>query len=406
MAVTIALDLRYLQAACRSSPSSGLGGAGVYSRGLWSALATRRPDWRYIAVGDRGAVPEAFRAVVDVGDPTAIAPRGVAGLCPFPLRLSQSRYGWMLSALESELGLGSTARKLPYCADVLHGLSQLPPPRRAGPASVLTIYDLIPLGATGTQPRSVAARARRTYASLIRRAERFVCISESTRRDLLAMTGVDPRRAVVAYPGIDTATFRAVHCTDDELRDRYGLRRPYFLNVGVCFGRKNPGILLDAFAKVTATRDGRECSLAFVGPYHVIAGSQHRIERHADDLGVAAGVKVIGGVDDADLARLYTNATALVFPSLYEGFGYPALEALACGTPAIVSDVSSLPEAVGTLGRLVNPRDPIQIARAMIDRLNELPGGRLEAAGADWASRFSWDATARVCIAAYEELIG
>jgi len=209
----------------------------------------------------------------------------------------------------------------------------------------------------------------------------------------------------VMYPGIEHATFRAVHCTPEELRDRYAIEPPYFLNVGVCFGRKNPSGLLEAFSSVVSAREGKQASLAFVGPYHVIAGSALRIEREAAGFGVADKVKVLGNVGDDDLARLYTNAAALVFPSLYEGFGYPALESLACGTPAIVSAASSLPEAVGPLGRLVDPRDPADIARAMSDRLRELPAGRLDVEGPEWARRFSWEKTASACVEVYEDLL-
>lgn len=405
MAPTIALDLRYLQAAFRHSRTGGLGGVGVYSRGLWRALAIQRPDWHYVAVGDHGPVPALFRAVINGSDSATFAPRGILGRFPFPLRLSETRYNWILSMLESELGLGSISRGLPARANVLHGLSQLPPPRRSQVPTVMTIYDLIPFGAAGSLMPSAVARARRSYLALIRRADRLVCISESTRRDLLSLTDIDPGRVSVIYPGIDSATFRAVHCSNGELHDRYGIGSPYFLNAGVCFGRKNPGALLAAFSQVVSARAGREASLVLVGPYDVIPGSAQRIRREAAELGVADRVKLIGNVDDDDLARLYTNASALVFPSLYEGFGYPALESLACGTPAIVSSVSSLPEAVGSLGRLINPRDPAQIAQAMLERLRELPGGRLDIEGAEWARRFSWEATADACIEVYEDLI-
>lgn len=402
---TIALDLRYLQAAFRHSDGGGLGGVGVYSRGLWRALREQRPSWKYVAVVDRGPVTSTFHALLDESAPATIAAGGLAGAVPFPLRISQSRWSWLPSMVETELGWGSALRRLTEPVDILHGLGQLPPPRRSAPARIVTIYDLIPLGADGTRARTALARARRAYIARIARAERFLCISESTRRDLLSITDISPARAHVVYPGIDTETFHPLHCGAGELLERYGVRSPYFLNVGVCFGRKNPGTLLQAFQKLTATRTGRDASLVFVGPYDVIEGSAERIRRAATDLGVSGKVSIIGNVGDADLARLYTSAAALVFPSLYEGFGYPALESLACGTPAIVSACSSLPEAVGTLGRLVDPRDCDDVCRAMLERLNELPGGRLEAQGAAWARRFSWEATANACVQVYEEVL-
>ncbi len=406
MAPTVALDLRYLQGAFRHSRDRGLGGMGVYSRGLWREVVRQRPDWHYVAVGDRGRVPAQFRALVDEsGAAATIAPRGLAGGGPFPMRLSETRYGWILNLVESELGWGSPGRRLPSRIDVLHGLSQLPPPRRSPAPTVATVYDLIPFGALEGSTPSALTRARRSYLARIRRADRFVCISDSTRRDLLSMTEISPTRVSVAYPGLDGSTFRPVHCTADELRDRYALEPPYFLNVGVCFGRKNPSALLAAFSRVAAARAGRGASLVFVGPYDVIPGSAQRIEQEAAELGIAGRIRLIGNVDDDDLARLYTNAAALVFPSLYEGFGYPALESLACGTPPIVSAASSLPEAVGSLGRLVNPREPAEIADAMLERLSELPAGRLDVEGPAWARRFSWAAAAGAYIAIYEELL-
>ncbi|MBA2461612.1 MAG: glycosyltransferase family 4 protein [Actinobacteria bacterium] len=406
MPPTIALDLRYLEAAYRNSPGGGLGGMGVYSRGLWHALARKRPDWGFLAVGDRGLVPSLFRETVDASTAAAtIVQRGLAGSFPFPLRLAETRCNWLLHMLESELGWGNPLSGLPTAVDVLHGLSQLPPARSRKTPTVTTVYDLIPLGAAGNSTPSGLARVRRRYLARIGRADRFLCISESTRRDLLSLTDICPSRVRVVYPGIEHATFRPVHCTPDELRDRYGIEPPYFLNVGVCFGRKNPRALLDAFSRVVSAREGREASLAFVGPYHVIPGSAQRIEREANALHIADRVKVIGDVGEDHLARLYTNAAALVFPSLYEGFGYPALESLACGTPAIVSAASSLPEAVGPLGRLVDPRDPADIARAMSDRLRELPAGRLDVEGPEWARRFSWEKTASACVEVYEDLL-
>jgi glycosyltransferase involved in cell wall biosynthesis len=407
MAPTIALDMRYLQGAFRNSRDGGLGGMGVYSRGLWREVVRQRPDWHYVAVGDRGGIPHQFRELIDESGVTAaVVPRGLAGAAPFPLRLNETRYGWILNMVESELGWGSTGRGLPSHIDLLHGLSQLPPPRRSRVPTVATIYDLIPFGAAGGSSKpSALTRARRSYLARIRRTDRFLCISNSSRRDLLSMTDISPSRVGVAYPGLDSTTFRPVHCSDGELKDRYAIEPPYFLNVGVCFGRKNPGALLAALRRVAAAPQGDGASLVLVGPYDVIPGSAQRIEREAAELGIAERIRLIGNVDDEDLARLYTNAAALVFPSLYEGFGYPALESLACGTPVIVSAASSLPEAVGSLGRLVNPREPAEIAEAMLDRLRELPAGRLDVEGPAWARRFSWEAAAGAYIAIYEELL-
>jgi len=125
--------------------------------------------------------------------------------------LNETRYGWILNMFESELGWGGTNRGLPSRIDVLHGLSQLPPPRRSAVPTVTTIYDLIPFGALGGSSPSGLTRARRSYLARIRRTQQFVCISDSTRRDLLSMTDISPSRVHVAYPGLDRTTFRPVH---------------------------------------------------------------------------------------------------------------------------------------------------------------------------------------------------
>jgi glycosyltransferase involved in cell wall biosynthesis len=372
----------------------------VYSCQLWKALARCSPEITLIALVDRGPLPGGFLDVIRSASRWEILPVGIAGWGAFLARLDKSRHSWLIHAFESTLQLG-VPRKAPF--HVLHMLTQSPALFRDCPV-VTTVHDLGPLGAGSPGPLSRRQALERMYWKRVERSDRLICDSGSTLRDAHRyLKGCETKTRIV-HPGIDTSTFKPFTDRRVVARKRFHLREPYFLHVGVCAGRKNPEGLLRA-TKIASQDHPRGFLLALVGPYQVNPRAKREIENLAEELGIADRVVNLGDVTDAELAGLYNGALGLVYPSLYEGFGLPAVEALACGTPCVVSNLSSLPEVVGDLGILVDPQSPRDIAEGMLEVLRgEGDRGVLEN-GPRWARRFSWDSAASECMEIYRELV-
>jgi glycosyltransferase involved in cell wall biosynthesis len=230
------------------------------------------------------------------------------------------------------------------------------------------------------------------------RAAVLVTDSEATRRDLLTHYRADPRKIVVAYPGYDES-LRPVHDAGAlaAVQDRYGITGDYLLYIGTIQPRKNLVRLIDAFTSLPAT----DAPLQLV-----LAGSSGWLARPIRERARQAGVAVRmpGFVPDEDKAALYSGAAAFLFPSLYEGFGFPILEAMACGTPVVCSNTSSLPEVAGDAALLVDPLDTVAMASA-IQRIVSDRSLRDDLAqrGFDNLQRFSWQGCARQVLTAIEQ---
>ena len=238
----------------------------------------------------------------------------------------------------------------------------------------------------------------------IARADAVAYVSETTRLDLAdRLEGRVGSAAIhrVIPTGIDLGQLRPLDLPAADIAARTGRIRPYFLHVGNCVGRKNPTGLLEAF-RHTVIQAGVDADLVMVGPYHVAVAGAAELRRLATTHGLADRVVLLDSIDQDQLTLLYNGALALVFPSLFEGFGLPIIEALACGTVPIVSDRSSLPEAAGPHGVLVDPTNPSDIARAMID-LARHPR-KVSPEGVTWAHRFSISRMARDYLALYRDV--
>jgi len=242
-------------------------------------------------------------------------------------------------------------------------------------------------------------------------AEAATCIiadSEATKRDLIDILHVPERKIRVIYLGVDER-FQPV---DDprqiaSVKAAYGIPGPYILYVGTLQPRKNLVRLVEAFERVArAVDNGYEGMNQFAAGdsgsrlYLVLAGAKgwwhEDIFRTVQDMGLAERVVFPGYVKDDDLAALYSGAELFVFPSLYEGFGLPVLEAMACGTPVVASNVSSLPEIVGDAGVLANPTDSGDLARAMIRVLMDPARAQdLRQRGLARAKCFTWNKCAQ-----------
>jgi glycosyltransferase involved in cell wall biosynthesis len=235
----------------------------------------------------------------------------------------------------------------------------------------------------------------------ISQAERVLTCSEHTRREMVAFYGTDPGKIVVTPYAADPI-YRPMPAEQARLavRERFGLRLPYILSVGVLQPRKNLPRLVQAYARIAKE----------VPQHLVLVGKEgwafEALRRRVAQSGVSSRIHFTGYVADADLPPLYAAADLFVYPSLYEGFGLPPLEAMACGTPVVTSNTSSLPEVVGDAAMTVDPLDIERLGMAMAEvLLSAERRDQLIEAGFQQATRFSWERTARETIAAYEAVL-
>lgn len=259
--------------------------------------------------------------------------------------------------------------------------------------TAVVVYDLVPF-VEGASAQARAARIERaTIGVALRRAGALLCISQATEADLLAHHPGARGRTVVTPLAADPA-FGAATGNPAEVRERLGLARPFVLAAGTLEPRKNLVRLIEAWSGLDA--GGRE--LVLVGPPGWDFDSIVRDARAHD-------VRMLGFVSDDDLAVLYGMCDAFCYPSLYEGFGLPVLEAMAAGAPVITSTVSSLPEVAGDAALLVDPRDPGAIRAALARVLSDVgERERLRAAGPARAAQFSWAQTAAQTLGALRAL--
>jgi glycosyltransferase involved in cell wall biosynthesis len=283
-------------------------------------------------------------------------------------------------------------------ADLYHAIEFGQPLRSRLPV-VVTVHDLIPF----VLPRDYrwVRRARVLGLRLLRHADAVIAVSEATRRDVVRLTGTSPGRITVIPEGISAAFRPAPPDAVAALRSRLRLDRPYLLAVGTFDPRKRIALLADVVREV---RRDHDVMLVIAGDQGTFADT---VARALSRAGLAEHSLVTGHVSIGELATLYTGAECLVFTSAYEGFGLPPLEAMACGTPAVVFDNSSLPEVSGTAAVQVRDGDAALMAEA-IDRLLDDPGerDRRQAEGLAWAATFTWRRAAEMTVEVYRAAIG
>jgi len=275
----------------------------------------------------------------------------------------------------------------------------LPPVRRA--KTMLTVHDLSFIRYPQCADANLRAYLNKVVPRSVHRADLVLADSQSTKDDLAELLDVDADKIEVVYPGVE----ERFHPIEDqshlkEVRERYNLPPRFVLGLGTLQPRKNFTRLIEAFA---------DLRFAISDLHLVIAGGKgwlyEEIFATVERLGLEEKVVFPGFVADEHLPALYNLAGLFVFPSLYEGFGLPPLEALACGTPIVTSNASSLPEVVGEAGLMVKATDTDALAEAM-QRVLEDNALREEmiARGMEQARKFTWQKTAAKLLSLYEAI--
>ena len=318
-----------------------------------------------------------------------------------PLTHDGSMGGWW----NTTFGLGSLAfanhTPLPVMdllargADIYHAsvLTHRPPRR---PRLTATLHDLTCYIMPEMHPHSNLV-AERSFAKVVQRAHALIAVSQSTKRDAVRLLGLPEEKITVIHSGIPHAYFSPDPEMIEAVRVKYGIGRPFVLFVGTIEPRKNLDLLLDAFESLPPSLR-EHYQLVIAGPMGW--GSRHLAPR-------LRHVKYLGYIPEPVLPALMAAATAFVYPSLYEGFGFPVVQAMAAGVPIITSNVSSLPEIAGGTALLIDPRSQSDLHHAL-SRMLTSEGLRvaLSAAGRQRAEYFHWENCAKKSIAFFERVAG
>lgn len=340
-------------------------GIGVYTRALLLELAGRN-GFRYTGLAHRPPREGEELAAAGIATEQEAAPLGVI---------------WQQLRLPRRLGRGDF--------DLLWSPLITLPLRCPIPA-VATVHDLTTLLLPETHRLKVKWSILPFLRPSLERADRLVTISQATARDIAFHFPQASRKVRVVYPGIDPEFRPGTSEEIAAIRQELGMPEGYVLYVGTLEPRKNIGAILDAWEHLHG-EDPNTPPLVLVGAYGW--SSQHLLRRI--EALAPRGVRSLGHVDRAHLVRVFQGARVFVYPSLYEGFGLPPAEAMACGVPVVVSDASSLPEVVGDAGLRVPPGDTGALAQAMRDLLRDPDrASALGARGVERAARFRWDRAA------------
>jgi glycosyltransferase involved in cell wall biosynthesis len=286
--------------------------------------------------------------------------------------------------------------------NLLHCPSQTAPPLAPCPV-ILTVHDLIPLRMNDGWSAVEVNRFRKALARSVAKSRRIITVSEFTKRDLMAFCRVPEDKVDVVHWGVDNASPSAF----DEEQWRVfcrsaGIVSPYFIAFGGGAPRKNVTRILEAFARFVR-EVSRDVQLLLVG---VPSEAKEKFKAAAEVLDPSGSVVQLGYLPDELIRQTLTRSEALVYPSLYEGFGLPILEAMVAGAAVITSNVTSMPEIAGDAALLVNPADPGAIADAMHECFaNRTLRAELKVRGFRRIDDFSWELAARQTLASYSRAL-
>lgn len=347
-------------------------GVSVYTRNLVTTLVKQYPDDEFILFGGslrRRAELEQFTR------------RLKSKLITFPLPPT------FLDLLWNSFHL-LPVEKLIGKVDVVHTSDWAEPPSKL--PKVTTVHDLIPFKYPQTTAGNVRSAHRKRMAWVSKESKMIMAVSESTKKDLLELFNLDEDRIAVTPEGVDEIYSPQPPDIIDSVKRKYHLKGDYLFTLSTLEPRKNMKRIIEAFKIVK--KDLPDLQL-------IIGGRTG----WGEPLAPASGVILPGFVPDADLPALYSGCLAFCLPSLYEGFGLPHLEAMACGTAVVGSNLSSMPEVIGNAGILVDPENIETIAAGIIKAIkNRDTLGKKAIARAEL---FTWSETARLTHEVYEKVV-
>jgi glycosyltransferase involved in cell wall biosynthesis len=374
-------------------------GIGSYIRNLLVSLGRRNDDLRYLLVGRAQDLRE---------------------LPPLDARFEKAAFSRSDSALINQISFPWFLRQ--YSPDLVHIPLNAVPVFLPRPF-VVTVHDMSSLLFGEDLPQSSAMR--RTFRLMrfrrgLERASRVIAVSDATQKDIENLLHIPSRRIRRIHEAIDPKFLTPLHPADAraagpgaaeyyrrQFVERYQIRDPYVLYAGTIRPQKNIPRLIEAFAVLRneLAAHPRYANLKLL----VIGGEVTKnpsVRRAVLQTKMESAVRFFGFVSFDALRMFYEEAEAFVFPSLYEGFGLPPLEAMACGVPVVTSNVSAMPEVVGDAAALVNPENVFDIVRGMRDVLTN-PDYRetLIERGRRRVREFSWDETARQVVEVYQEVL-
>jgi len=345
-----------------------------------------------VLAGEQDALQlQVFYTEAGRADPQA----AIATLPQYQSRLAYKP--WRLSAMMSHF------LRLPFdrvygSPDIVHATDHLLPHVHA--ASVFTLHDLIFELFPQYHKKYNYYFLKLMMPRFLRAANQIICVSEHSKKDAVRLYGIDPAKISVIYNAVDPR-YHVKHDAASliEVRQRYALPESFLLHVGTIEPRKNLSRLLDAFATLKEEFEGLK--LVLVGQKGWLY--EPFFEKLAE-MGLESEVILPGFVPEADLPAIFQLATLFVYPSIYEGFGLPPLEALAGGTPVVCSNASSLPEVVGSAGLLVPPHDTHALTAALRRLLSDPDlQAKLKYLGPLQAASFTWEEAARQTVKVYEK---
>lgn len=292
--------------------------------------------------------------------------------------------------------------------DILHSvspLSRIPAGYRG--KCVVTFNDMAIYQCSQCFPRLKLAREKTIYNLMVKKADKIIAVSNSVKNDLEKFLNVSPEKIKVIYSGLDKRFFEPSSENQSRVLEKFGIKGKYILFLGTLEPAKNISRLLETFAvfknkRKKANGNKFDYQLVLAGKRGWLSQEYPRI---AKDLGVGKNVVFTGYIIGDELVPLFKNSEFFILPSLYEGFGTTMLEAFATGTPAIVSEVSSLPEIAGGCAYFVNPIDKEEIAEAMLKFANdENLKNEYRQKGLEQAKKFDWEKTAKETLDIYKSL--
>jgi glycosyltransferase involved in cell wall biosynthesis len=298
------------------------------------------------------------------------------------------------------LTLSAELRRHPV--DLLH-VQYTAPPFAPCPI-VCTIHDLSFEHLPETFTRRGRAQLRLTVRRTARRAAQILTLSEFSRRDIIETYAIDPERVKVT-PAAAPAGFAPVENETKlkDIRERYGIKPNYLLSLGSIQPRKNLARLIEAYASLRTRDEANFPQLVIAGKSGWLDADIYRAARQENP---GESIKFIGYVPDDDLPALYSGAICFVYPSFFEGFGLPVLEAMQCGTPVIAGNRTSIPEVAGEAALLFDPFDSAALSAA-IEKVIDNSDFRadLRVKGLERARKFSWTTTAKSTLQAYKQVL-